>query len=123
MIAAFAAFRAFRAIRNSVIEPVQYAAHTARRLATGDYDEVRKSDVTDECGELVRAMRDLCQQLIERRTAAESAAAAAVGAFRVRSGLDLASSRVLITDPEGRIIYANAAAQRAHEPDPARRAP
>jgi len=110
-IAAFAAFRAFRAIRNSVIEPVQYAAHTARRLATGDYDEVRKSIVTDECGELVRAMGELCQQLIERRTAAESAAAAAVGAFRVRSGLDLASSRVLITDPEGRIIYANATAQ------------
>jgi len=111
MIAAFAAFRAFRAIRSSVIEPVQYAAHTARRLATGDYDEVRASDDTAECGELVRAMSELCQQLIERRTAAESAAAAAVGAFRVRSGLDLASSRVLITDPAGSIIYANAAAQ------------
>jgi len=111
MIAWFAAFRAFRAIRNSVIEPVQYAAHTARRLATGDYDDVRKSDDTAECGELVRAMSELCHQLIERRTAAESAAAAAVGAFRVRSGLDLALSRVLITDPEGRIIYANATAQ------------
>ena len=34
-----------------------------------------------------------------------------VGAFCVRSGRDLASSRVLITDPEGRIIYANAAAR------------
>ncbi|HEU4779600.1 MAG TPA: methyl-accepting chemotaxis protein, partial [Steroidobacteraceae bacterium] len=111
LIAAFAAYNAFRAIRNSVIEPVQYAAHTARRLATGDYEEVRNSDDTAECGELVRAMSELCKQLIERRTAAESAAAAAVGAFRVRSGLDLASSRVLITDPDGRIIYANAAAQ------------
>jgi methyl-accepting chemotaxis protein len=110
-IAAFAAHRAFRSMRHAVIEPVQYAAHTARRLATGDYDEVRKSDDPAECGELVRAMSDLCQQLIERRTAVESAAAAAVGAFRVRSGLDLASSRVLITDPEGRIIYANAAAR------------
>ncbi len=44
LIAAFAAFWAFRAIRDSVIEPVQYAALTARRLATGDYDEVRNSD-------------------------------------------------------------------------------
>jgi methyl-accepting chemotaxis protein len=111
LIAAYAAFRAFRAVRNAVIEPVQYAALTARRLATGDYDEVRKSNDPAECGELVRAMSELCQQLIERRTAAESAAAAAVGAFRVRSGLDLASSRVLITDPDGRIIYANAAAR------------
>jgi len=110
-VAAFAASRAYRSMRHAVIEPVQYAAHTARRLATGDYDEVRKSDDPAECGELVRAMSDLCQQLIERRNEVESAAAAAVGAFRVRSGLDLASSRVLITDPEGRIIYANAAAR------------
>ena len=110
-IAAFAALWAFRAIKGSIVEPVGYAATTARRLATGDYDDVRKSDQPDECGELVRAMADLCQQLIERRTAAEVAAAAAVGAFRVRSGLDLASSRVVITDPEGRVIYANAAAQ------------
>ena len=43
LIAAFAAFRAFRACATAVIEPVQYAALTARRLATGDYDEVRKS--------------------------------------------------------------------------------
>ena len=98
LIAGFAAFWAFRAIRSAVIEPVQYAAHTARRLATGDYDEVRPSSDTAECGELVRAMSELCQQLIERRTAADSAAAAAVGAFRVRSGLDLASSRVLISN-------------------------
>jgi len=118
LIAAFAAFWAFRAIKGSIIEPVRYAATTARRLAAGDYEEVRRTDVSDECGELVRAMGELCQQLIERREAAESAAAAAeraaaaaVGAFRVRSGLDLASSRVVITDREGRIIYANAAAQ------------
>jgi methyl-accepting chemotaxis protein len=110
-IAALAAFWAFRAIRGSVIEPVRYAAHTARRLATGDYEQVRVSDRPDECGELVRAMGELCQQLIERRTAAESAAAAAVVAMRVRSGLDLASSRVLITDADGRVIYANAAAE------------
>jgi len=110
-IAAYAALRAYRSMRHAVIEPVQYAALTARRLATGDYEDVRKSDDPAECGELVRAMSDLCQQLIERRTAVESAAAAAVGAFRVRSGLDLASSRVLITDPEGSIIYANAAAR------------
>ena len=68
LIAAFAAFWAFRAVRGSVIEPVQYAALTARRLATGDYAEVRCSEKPDECGDLVRAMRDLCQQLIERRT-------------------------------------------------------
>ncbi|HET9474251.1 MAG TPA: methyl-accepting chemotaxis protein [Steroidobacteraceae bacterium] len=111
MIAALAAFWAFRAIRGSVIEPVQYAALTARRLATGDYAEVRCSEKPDECGDLVRAMRDLCRQLIERRTEAEAAAAAAVVALRVRSGLDLASSRVLITDPAGHIIYANAAAK------------
>jgi methyl-accepting chemotaxis protein len=110
-IAALAAFWAFRAIRGSVIEPVRYAAHSARRLATGDYEAVRVSDRPDECGELVRAMGELCQQLIERRTAAESAAAAAVVAMRVRSGLDLASSRVLITDADGRVIYANAAAE------------
>ena len=111
LIAAFAAFWAFRAIRGSVIEPVQYSALTARRLATGDYAEVRRADKPDECGDLVRAMGDLCQQLIERRTAAQAAEAAAVVALRVRSGLDLASSRVLITDREGRIIYANAAAR------------
>ena len=104
IIAAYAAVSAFRAIRGSVIEPVQYAAHTARRLATGDYARVRDSNDTAECGELVRAMSDLCQQLIERRDAA-------VGAFRVRSGLDLASSRVLIAHPDGHIIYANTTAQ------------
>ncbi len=111
MIAALAALWAFRAIKGSVIEPVRYAATTARRLATGDYQDVRHSDGPDECGELVRAMNELCQQLLERRDAAEAAAAAAVGAFRVRSGLDLASSHVAITDPEGRIIYANSAAR------------
>lgn len=109
-IACFAAWWAYGAIRGSVIEPVRYAARTARRLAAGDYGNVRAAENPDECGELVRAMQELCQQLVARREAADAAAAAAVGAFRVRSGLDLASSRMLITDPEGRIIYANAAA-------------
>jgi methyl-accepting chemotaxis protein len=110
-IAVFAAVWAFRAIRGSVIEPVRYAALTARRLATGDYGNLRATDRPDECGDLVRGMAELCQQLIERRSAADAAAAAAVVAMRVRSGLDLASSRVLITDPAGRVIYANAAAE------------
>jgi HAMP domain-containing protein len=110
LIAAFAFWWAFRAIRGSVIEPVQYAALTARRLSTGDYAGVRESAKQDECGELMRAMGELCQQLLARRDAAEAAAADAVRAFRVRSGLDLASSRVLITDPVGLVIYANAAA-------------
>jgi len=111
LIAAFAAWRAFHAVRGSVIEPVRYAARTARRLAAGDYEAVRATENPDECGELVRAMDELCQQLVARRDAADAAAAAAVVAFRVRSGLDLASSRVLITDPDGRVIYANLAAR------------
>ena len=110
-LACFAGFWAFRAIRGSVIEPVRYAARTARRLATGDYARVQLSDKRDECGELVRAMDELCEQLIARRDAVDAAAAAAVGAFRVRSGLDLASSCVLITGPEGQVIYANSAAK------------
>jgi methyl-accepting chemotaxis protein len=104
LLAAGVATWAFRAIRRTVVQPVRYAALTARRLATGDYAPVEHSTDAAECGELVRAMRALCEQLIERRDAA-------VGAFRVRSGLDLASSRVLITDPAGGIVYANAAAQ------------
>ena len=111
VIAAFAACGPSAPIRGSVIEPVQYAALTARRLATGDYADVRDSDNPDECGELVRAMRELCQQLIERRTRPRPPRPPRWCAFRVRSGLDLASSRVLITDPAGRIIYANAAAK------------
>jgi methyl-accepting chemotaxis protein len=111
LIAAFAAWWAFRAVRGSVVEPVRYAARTAHRLAAGDYGAVQATANPDECGELLRAMDELCQQLVARRDAADGAAAAAVGAFRVRSGLDLASSRVLITDPEGRVIYANAAAR------------
>jgi methyl-accepting chemotaxis protein len=111
LIAVGAGFWAFRAIRGSVIEPVRYAARTARRLATGDYARVQLSDKRDECGELVRVMDELCEQLIARRDAADAAAAAAVGAFRVRSGLDLASSCVLITGPEGQVIYANTAAR------------
>jgi methyl-accepting chemotaxis protein len=110
LIAAFAFWRAFRAIRGSVIEPVQYAALTARRLSTGDYSEVRESSHHDESGELVRAMGELCRQLIARRDAADAAATDAMRAFRVRSGLDLASSRVLISNRQGLIIYANAAA-------------
>ena len=115
LIAGFAFWWAFRAIRGSVVEPVQYAALTARRLSTGDYDQVRESNHPDECGELVRAMRELCQQLIERRDAAEAASVEAMRAFRVRSGLDLASSRVLISNRQGLIIYANAAAMALME--------
>jgi methyl-accepting chemotaxis protein len=114
-IAAFAAWWAFRAIRRSVVEPVRYAAATARRLAAGDYQAVRDSDNDDECGELARAMSELCQQLVERRDAAEAAAVDARRALRVRSGLDLASSRVLISNPEGQIRYANAAASALME--------
>ncbi len=110
-IAAFAFWWAFRAIRGSVVEPVQYAALTARRLSTGDYDAVRESENQDECGELVRAMSELCQQLIARRDEAEAAATEAMRAFRVRSGLDLASSRVLIANRQGLVAYANSAAQ------------
>jgi methyl-accepting chemotaxis protein len=114
-IAAFAFWRAFHAVRGSVIEPVQYAALTARRLSTGDYDAVRESDNHDECGELVRAMSELCQQLITRRDEAEAAATEAMRAYRVRSGLDLASSRVLIVNRQGLVAYANTAAQALME--------
>lgn len=111
VIAAFAGFWAFRAIRGSVIEPVRHAARTARRLATGDYARVETSNQPDECGELVRAMDALCEQLIARRDEVDAAAAAAVGAYRVKSGLDMASSCVLITGPGGDVIYANTAAR------------
>lgn len=90
-------------VRRRIVTPVAEAATTARRLAAGDYAPVPAVPGGDECAELARAMGDLSQQLQERQRDA-------VAAFRVRSGLDLASSCVIIADSADAVIYANEAA-------------
>jgi methyl-accepting chemotaxis protein len=103
-LAVFAALHMLFIVRRSIVRPVADAARTARRLASGDYDPVERVAGEDECAELGTAIADLCDQLLERQRAV-------VGAFRVRSGLDLASSCVIVADADDRIVYANAAAR------------
>jgi methyl-accepting chemotaxis protein len=50
-------------LRRSVVKPVRRVAHAAGRLAQGHFDVDLESDARDECGEMLRAMACLREQL------------------------------------------------------------
>ncbi len=103
-LAVLAALYMLWVVRRAIVTPVAAAAGTARRLAAGDYSAVARVPGEDECAELGTAMADLCDQLLDRQRAV-------LGAFRVRAGLDLASSCVVVADTSDCVVYVNAAAR------------
>lgn len=92
---------------RAVERPLADAAAFARAIADDDLGGslvVRNSH--DEIGRLATALMQM-QTSLRERIAAERVAAQANQ--RVRQALDVASAAVLVTDAEGRVVYANPA--------------
>ncbi len=92
---------------RAVERPLADAAAFARAIADDDLDGrlvVRNSH--DEIGRLATALMQM-QSSLRERIASERLAAQANQ--RVRQALDVASAAVLVTDAQGRVVYANPA--------------
>ncbi|MET0534711.1 MAG: methyl-accepting chemotaxis protein [Steroidobacter sp.] len=60
-------------VRRTVIQPVQRVARAAEQLSQGSFDVDLESDSKDECGEMLRAMASLREQLAAMIGAIQSA--------------------------------------------------
>ncbi|MGL4976190.1 MAG: methyl-accepting chemotaxis protein, partial [Bosea sp. (in: a-proteobacteria)] len=82
-------------ISRSITGPINRMRDAVGRLASGENSDIPGEDRSDELGELARSLRQVHE--------------AGVAAAQIRSGLDNANVNVMITNPEGRMIYANKA--------------
>ncbi|HEY0997136.1 MAG TPA: methyl-accepting chemotaxis protein [Gemmatimonadaceae bacterium] len=74
LVALLVLLRLFRTITRAVVDPVREAAHSARRIARGELDELPQPVGSDELAELQRAMREMAEYLqAMARTAGEIA--------------------------------------------------
>ncbi|WP_169719223.1 methyl-accepting chemotaxis protein [Silanimonas lenta] len=94
------------AIARSVTRAVGVSAELADRIADLKLDNRIEIETHDEFSRLLRALAEMQQKLAERigrerEIAAENA--------RVRSALDVATSGMMIADPDGKIVYMNSA--------------
>ncbi|WP_312915773.1 methyl-accepting chemotaxis protein [Stenotrophomonas sp.] len=96
---------------RAVERPLADAAAFARAIADDDLDgRLVVRNAHDEIGRLAVALMQM-QSSLRERIAGERQAAQANQ--RVRQALDVASAAVLVTDAEGRVVYANPALQQA----------
>ncbi|MCD9085305.1 methyl-accepting chemotaxis protein [Stenotrophomonas sp. SY1] len=92
---------------RAVSRPLADAADFARAIADGHLDgSLVVRNTHDEIGRLATALMQM-QASLRERIASERIAAQANQ--RVRQALDVAGAAVLVTDAEGRVVYANEA--------------
>jgi methyl-accepting chemotaxis protein len=89
--------------------PVAAAIDTLRKISAGKLDNVIETGRRDEIGKLLHGLADMQLQL-QGRIEGERAAAAATG--RIKSALDQASARVMVTNSANEITYVNDACLR-----------
>jgi len=98
---------------RAVERPLADAAAFARAIADDDLDgRLVVRNAHDEIGRLAAALMQM-QASLRERIASERLVAQANQ--RVRQALDVASAAVLVTDAEGRVVYANPALAQAFE--------
>jgi methyl-accepting chemotaxis protein len=82
-------------LSRSITTPLNRMRDAVGRLASGENSDIPGEARTDELGQLARSLRQVHE--------------AGVAAAQIRSGLDNANVNVMITNPQGRVIYANKA--------------
>jgi methyl-accepting chemotaxis protein len=104
-LAAFAAGVAFVILRR-VNRSVVQVSNALDQIASGRLDVQLKAESNDEIGQMVRRLDDMQTQL-RQRTEAERKIADETQ--RIKVALDVTSNSVMLADPDGQIIYCNAA--------------
>ena len=93
-------------VTRQITGPLHEAIVVANAVAGGAFDNRIDSSGTDEPAQLMQALARMQEDLKvrteeERRVASE--------ALRIKVALDVGSNSVMVADPDGRIIYCNAA--------------
>jgi methyl-accepting chemotaxis protein len=104
-VTALVAFFAFFFIR-SITQPIARAVDVADAVAGGKLDNPISHRGNDEVTHLFAALEKMQNELHER---IESERRAAMATQRVKTALDVSSNSVMLADPNGVVIYANAA--------------
>jgi methyl-accepting chemotaxis protein len=102
MVAAIVAFVMLRNVHRSVVG----VSSALDRIAAGELDVSLPAESKDEIGQMVHCLGDMQNQL-RRRIAADRLAADET--MRLKVALDVTSNNVMVADPQGIIIYCNAA--------------
>jgi methyl-accepting chemotaxis protein len=84
------------------------AVETAHAIANGNLNNVITVNSFDETGQLLKALNTMQEQLRERL---EKEQQTAIEAWRINRALDCATTHILITDNDYKIIYINEIAQ------------
>jgi methyl-accepting chemotaxis protein len=103
------AFILFWLTRRLVGRPLDEATRIFERIGAGHYDNPITSTRRDEIGTLFDALARM-QTNLDARTRTEARIAAE--ALRIKSALDKSSTNMMVSDPDGIIIYANEAMLR-----------
>lgn len=102
LVTAGLAFVVLRRINGSIVE----ASSALDQIAEGRLDVVIKASSNDEVGHLINRLDEMQKQLRERK---EQESRAANENLRIKVALDATSNNVMVADPDGKIIYCNAA--------------
>ncbi|UCV08849.1 methyl-accepting chemotaxis protein [Dechloromonas denitrificans] len=95
-------------VTRQITGPMQEAVAVAEAVAAGNLENRIDSAGKDETAQLMLAL-DKMQDDLKRRTEAEHKVADET--LRIKVALDVSSNKVMVANPDGVIIYCNAAAQ------------
>ncbi len=90
-------------VSNSMITQIKQALHIAEQIAKGNLENSIIIESNDETGQLLNALKTMQFNLQEGNSAREEAAVTG----RIKQALDKVTSSVMITNPDGKIIYMN----------------
>lgn len=93
-------------VTRQITRPLQEAIVVANAVAGGVFDNRIDSSGTDEPAQLMQALTRMQEDL---KTRTEEERRVAREALRIKVALDVGSNSVMVADPDGRIIYCNAA--------------
>ncbi|MBW7901441.1 MAG: HAMP domain-containing protein [Rhodocyclaceae bacterium] len=96
----------FLAFRSYLIAAIGAIGDGVRRMAAGDFSRTVEVDSSDEMAAIAAELNSTQAQLREKIEAEREVARANL---RIKNALDVSSNSVMVADPDGNIIYCNAA--------------
>ncbi len=96
----------FLAFRRYLLETISEIGNTTTRIAGGDFSQPAKVDSSDELAQIATKL-NVTQETLREKIAADQKIAQAN--LRIKNALDVSSTNVMVADPDGNIIYCNAA--------------